>query len=74
MTPAGMTAEAVAAHDAVMKQRVPIKGKLSDIKEDFVPVGRVGTAWRHQSGYLTGSARPTRSNGTTATSRTSTFN
>lgn len=37
-TRAGMTAEALAAHDAVMKQRVPLKGKLGDINEDFVPV------------------------------------
>jgi NAD(P)-dependent dehydrogenase (short-subunit alcohol dehydrogenase family) len=37
-TRANMSAEALAAHDEVMKQRVPLKGKLGDIDEDFVPV------------------------------------
>jgi NAD(P)-dependent dehydrogenase (short-subunit alcohol dehydrogenase family) len=33
-----MSPETLAAHDEVMKQRVPLKGRLGDIEEDFVPV------------------------------------
>jgi NAD(P)-dependent dehydrogenase (short-subunit alcohol dehydrogenase family) len=33
-----MTPEQLAAHDAVMRQAVPIGGKLGDIDTDFVPV------------------------------------
>jgi NAD(P)-dependent dehydrogenase (short-subunit alcohol dehydrogenase family) len=33
-----MSAEQLAAHDAVMAQRVPLGGKLGDVERDFVPV------------------------------------